>query len=253
MLIYAHIVDYNILKVFVKNDINHIMSLSRKVKLKIIIDYKAARYYVIDFVEHNLITKTSKRSLNWIKSDLRKFITAAITFIIIITFAIAETKKVYITKITLHNTSEIRFSIFVIINEFSFLWQDIENVKNVSESKWINISLFNNWREFYKSDQTRVYSLNQKNKNIIDKKFDKLHVQDRMKWIVIATLFSFSCFVIWKTISKRRKDYMIINIRALNRITILNAYSMSSQIDIFIAIKNVKFIFTINAASFFYQ
>ena len=44
---------------------------------------------------------------------------------------------------------------------------------------------------------------------------------------------------------------MIINIRALNRIIILNVYSMSSQIDIFVAIKNVKFIFTIDVASFF--
>ena len=90
----------------------------------------------------------------------------------------------------------------------------------------MNISLFDNWRELYKSDQTRVYSLDQKNKNIIDKKFDKLHAQDRMKWIIIATLFSFLYFVIWKTISKGRKDRVIINIRALNKIIMLNAYSI---------------------------
>ena len=59
--------------------------------------------------------------------------------------------------------------------------------------------------------------------------------------------------MIWKTTLKERKDYVIINIRTLNRITILNAYSMSSQEDIFAAIKNIKFIFTIDAASFFYQ
>ena len=39
----------------------------------------------------------------------------------------------------------------------------------------MNISLFDNWRKLYKSDQTRVYSLDQKNRNVIDKKFDKLH------------------------------------------------------------------------------
>ena len=62
--IYVHIINYNILKIFVKNDINHIMSLSRKVKLKIIIDYETARCYVIDFSKHDFIIKTSKRSFN---------------------------------------------------------------------------------------------------------------------------------------------------------------------------------------------
>ena len=64
LLIYAHIVNHNILKIFVKNDINHIMSLSRKVKLKIIINYETARCYVIDFSKYDLITKTPKRSPN---------------------------------------------------------------------------------------------------------------------------------------------------------------------------------------------
>ena len=62
--IYTHIVNHNISKVFVKNDINHIISLPRKVKLKIIIDYEITKCYVINSFEHNLITKTSKRSFN---------------------------------------------------------------------------------------------------------------------------------------------------------------------------------------------
>ena len=52
------------LKIFVRNDNDHIMSLSRKVKLKVIIDYEAAECYVIDFFEHDLVTKASKRSPN---------------------------------------------------------------------------------------------------------------------------------------------------------------------------------------------
>ena len=52
------------LKVFIKNDIDHIISLSRKVKLRVIINYETTKYYVIDFVKHNLITKASKRSSN---------------------------------------------------------------------------------------------------------------------------------------------------------------------------------------------
>ena len=64
LLVYIYIVNHNMLKIFVRNDINHVISLSRKVKLKMIIDYKAARCYVIDFFEHDLVTKASKRSFN---------------------------------------------------------------------------------------------------------------------------------------------------------------------------------------------
>ena len=157
MLIYAHIVDHNILKVFVKNNINYVISLSRKVKLKMIIDYETTKCYVIDFFEHNFIAKASKRSPNWIKLDLRKLIIAITTFIAVMTSIIA--KEVYVTKIIFYDTSEIKSSISIMINEFPFLWQNTESVKNVSESKWINISLFDNWRELYKLNQARVYSL----------------------------------------------------------------------------------------------
>ena len=62
--VYIHIVDHSISKVFVKNDINYIMSLSRKVKLRVIIDYEITKCYVIDFAEHDLATKTLKRLFN---------------------------------------------------------------------------------------------------------------------------------------------------------------------------------------------
>ena len=52
------------LKVFVKNNIDHVISLSRKVKLRMIIDYEIMKCYVIDSFEHNLIMKTLKRSFN---------------------------------------------------------------------------------------------------------------------------------------------------------------------------------------------
>ena len=47
--VYTYIVNYNILKIFVKNDINRIIKLPRKVKLNMIINYKTVNYYIIDF------------------------------------------------------------------------------------------------------------------------------------------------------------------------------------------------------------
>lgn len=117
--IYAYIVDYNMLKIFIKNNIDYIMSLSRKVKLKIIINYEIIKCYVINSFKHNLIMKTLKRLFNWIKLKLYKFIIIIIIFIVIMIFIII--KEMHITKITLYNMFKTRFSISIVINEFSLL------------------------------------------------------------------------------------------------------------------------------------
>ena len=57
-------INYNILKIFVKNNINYIINLSRKIKLKIIIDYKITKCYVINFFKYNFIIKILKRLFN---------------------------------------------------------------------------------------------------------------------------------------------------------------------------------------------
>ena len=64
LLIYAYIVDHSIIKIFVKNNINYVISLSRKVKLKIIINYETTKCYVISFIKYNFIARALKRSFN---------------------------------------------------------------------------------------------------------------------------------------------------------------------------------------------
>ena len=64
LFIYIYIVNYNISEVFVKNDINRIIKLPRKVKLNIIINYKAINYYIINSSQYNLIIKTLKYFFN---------------------------------------------------------------------------------------------------------------------------------------------------------------------------------------------
>ena len=64
LLIYAYIVNHSILKIFIKNDINYVISLSRKVKLKMVINYEITKCYVINSFKYNLAAKTLKRSFN---------------------------------------------------------------------------------------------------------------------------------------------------------------------------------------------
>ena len=62
--IYAYIINHNILKIFIRNNINYVMNLSRKIKLRMIINYEITKCYVINFSEYDFITKISKRSFN---------------------------------------------------------------------------------------------------------------------------------------------------------------------------------------------
>ena len=64
LLIYVYIVNYNMLKIFIRNNINYIISLSRKVKLKMIINYEITKCYIINLSKYDFITKTLKRSFN---------------------------------------------------------------------------------------------------------------------------------------------------------------------------------------------
>ena len=64
LFVYTYIVNYNILKVFVKNNINRIIKLSRKIKLNIVINYEIINYYIINSFQYDLIIKTLKHFFN---------------------------------------------------------------------------------------------------------------------------------------------------------------------------------------------
>ena len=60
---------------------------------------------------------------------------------------------------------------------------------------------------------SRVYSVGQKDKDVIDEAFNKLHDQ------VQPTKFSYLCFVVWRKTPSGRKGRMVADIRGLNQIT----------------------------------
>ena len=97
-----------------------------------------------------------------------------------------------------------------------------------------------------------------KNFAIIDKKFNRLHVENKINWITKFTSYDYFYFIIWKTIhvsnkSSKRKKRIVINIRELNKISMFDAYSMILQNDIIISIMNSSYISFMNAISFFHQ
>lgn len=100
----------------------------------------------------------------------------------------------------------------------------------------MSLPLIQNWQDRYKPRQARVYTLGKQDREVIDKTFDKLHEQGRLRWTLEATPFSFPYFLVWrnKDLDKNseRKGRVVIDIRALNHITMPDAYPIPAQVDI---------------------
>lgn len=115
-------------------------------------------------------------------------------------------------------------------------WKD-QGQARIEPDDWMTIPLVNNWRELYKAGQAKVYPVGPKDRAIIDADFDNLHASGRMSWSNKATLFSFPCFVVWKTNRDgTRKGRTVVNIRTLNQISVPDAYPVPSQEDILVSI-----------------
>ena len=99
---------------------------------------------------------------------------------------------------------------------------------DISENEWMKILLLDNWKELYKSEQVKMYSLGTKNCELVNEVFNKLHEQSCMIWTTQSTPFIYLCFVVWKTISNKQKGCVVVNIWVLNWTIMLNAYSVSS-------------------------
>ena len=141
-----------------------------------------------------------------------------------------------------------------VIYDYVNIWKDHRNIVDLSEKQWMDISLIDNWQEKYKSGQAWVYSLDANNRTIVNKVFDKLHNQNWMKWITSFTSFSFSCFVVWCTLSDNtQKGCVVIDIRVLNKISMSDVYSVSVQADILAVVQSIKYISTVNCSVYFYQ
>ena len=111
---------------------------------------------------------------------------------------------------------------------------------------------------FFKSDSefksSRVYLVNQKDKNVINETFNKLYNQDKMQWINQFTFYNYSIFVIWRQLSDDfRKDKVVVDIRGLNKITEFDFYSLSLQSDITSAVTRFSYIFIMNGNDYFHQ
>ena len=117
----------------------------------------------------------------------------------------------------------------------------------------MRISLKFDWKSRV-SNKIKMYSLDAKNRALIDETFDNLHVVDKMCWINEFTFFFYSMFCVWKLdVDNQRKNRIVIDIRNLNVIIQSNVYLLSLQNEIIMIVRNCDYIFVIDCSVFFYQ
>jgi hypothetical protein len=99
----------------------------------------------------------------------------------------------------------------------------------------------------------KIYSLNTNDKKMINDIFNRFQTQNKLKFIIAATSFAYSVFVIWTVKDDVRKNKVIVNIRDLNALLISDAYLVSSQSEIIDDLFECKYLSMLDVNTFFYQ
>ena len=200
------------------------MIISCHTQLDCIVEYETDSYFLVS--QELLTIVNSLIKLNWVKQIFWALLTA-ITVHYMIMNKLCE-KCVTDHRVTIYEKLIIIEWINAVISCYLKLWKDYEHVINISEEKWMNISLLNNWKNLYKTDQFKIYSLRLKDCEVINEVFNKLHNQDWINWMSHSMPFIYLCFVIWKSILTDHKKCIVVNIQVLNWIIMSDIYSVFS-------------------------
>ena len=108
-----------------------------------------------------------------------------------------------------------------------------------------------------KIESTKIYLLKSINRQFVNDVFDKLYKQERIKYINQSTFYEYPIFVIWRIVfgfnELKRKKRVIIDIKELNKIIIIDSYSMFLQFNITLFVIDCRYISVFDATEFFYQ
>ena len=86
----------------------------------------------------------------------------------------------YPSRVIIYNNVQQQASLLDLIKRYLKLWLDREESANIPINKWMSIPLKKGWQKQAK-DKAKIYLLGTRDKEIMDKEFDKLHEQGRME------------------------------------------------------------------------
>ena len=249
--VYAHLVNNNIKTILVRNDTHKTVQISKNFRLRNLIEIDFSNAMHVDTNHFDLILKRSKcfHKSFWLQKALKK---TSIFHVDLKSNNFSYLSTKHSNEIIIHRFFVNVVEAFIkIIDDYTDLWSN-QKFANLSQKNWMQISLKNDWKRIIK-EKAKVYSLEVKNRLIFDETFDKLHDQERLSWITESISFSFPCFVVWKDSTNNRKNRIVVDIRALNAVSLSDFYLISLQSEIIQTVHDCTFIFTIDCISFFYQ
>lgn len=127
------------------------------------------------------------------------------------------------------------------------IWLDTGSTIKIPEDKWMTILLYPDWMTKTKN-ASRVYPLSPYDKDLVDAAFD------RIQWTEEPMPFRYLVFVMYQTLPNReRKGRVVVDIRELNKLTILDNCPMPRQDDIIATVQRCQYIILVDATWFFHQ
>ena len=155
--ILSHIVNVNFFCVYIKNTSDDTIIILRRCRLKMLQEYENKRCYLVFSNDAHFVAK------QWI-THTKKF-----TVRVLLTASVKKTSLS--NKIIIYETLKTAFILTKIVNLYSKLWTNDGKIINVSFDRWMLINLKLNT----KVAVARVYSLESKEKQIVNQKFNKLY------------------------------------------------------------------------------
>ena len=259
--VFAHIVNHSMEAIYVQNDSDFDVLLPQNTRIGNIVEYEADGCFLASVNDSEIALKPAKKTTGWVRRAWKGVLAAAATTAAygITTdrpndVAMTQLESKLSNQATGYGNQPTIKALNKVVDNYPDLWADHGNTAKVPESEWMEIPLVNNWMELYKPGQACVYPVGQKDCEVIDQAFDKLHEQGRMEWTTQVTPFTYPCFVVRKNLADRRKKgRVVVDIRSLNKITLPDTYPVPSRSDILSAVSGTSHITTVNCCSFFYH
>ena len=262
--LYAHLVDASTKCIVAENESDLPVTLPKRQRVGRIVEFEQDLECFLTKVSNEGLAKLSPRS-TWERNVLNDIIsTASITpnppsaFNIStdgsppIDSAVPTPERQDDYGVTYYGSLEQYERLRNVVYQYPTIWTDTGGFADVPEDKWMTIPLKEGWQDKTKG-KAKVYPLGIRDREIVDKEFDKLHAQGRMEWTSEHTPFTFPVFVVWRELNGSRKGRAVVDICGLNQITIPDAYPLPLQWEIIAMVRDSAFISTIDCVSFFYQ
>ena len=285
--VYAHVVDASFRAVHVRNDTDNHVVISRKERLGTLGEYDQDGCFPIG-AHHADLATTGWR--NW-KTKLAKEIVVAATAMTLTMATDSQTglrkassdtallgiksfpnpskipeaygssvaseavtidpalEHVMPNGVTIYGKPEAAEPLAQLLDDHQDLFIDQGQTVDIPEEEWMPIPL----KPGVTSKPARVYPVGQKDKEVIDATFDKLHDQGKMSWSKQPTPFSYPVFVVWKDTPNGRKGRVVVDIRELNKITENDTYPLPLQSEIIALLLGYAYLSTIDAVGWFHQ